>query len=116
MLENTSAELESLRKKLNEKEGAEKTMKAKQRDLHAQISEWQDKFFQKEKELSQKVTEIYQLRAMQKESEKLVEGLQIRITGLEKERNDLRSRVDQDGRGAIKDRTELQDEVERLRE
>jgi chromosome segregation ATPase len=75
---------------LQDREEHEKTLKAKVKETHSELRELYDRLNQKEKELSGKVTELYQAKVLVMESEKIIEGLQGKCGATEKERNELR--------------------------
>jgi hypothetical protein len=87
LLTESELQIESLKKRMQEKENQEKTQKLKIKENHNELRELYDKVNLKEKELSIKMTELYQIKMLMKENEKLIEGLQVKNGQLEKERS-----------------------------
>jgi predicted nucleic acid-binding Zn-ribbon protein len=97
-LEKAQAELELARGKLLERENSERNFKARLKESHSELKELYDKVNVKEKEYSQRTTELYQLRVQMKELEKGAESLKGRLQSVEKERNELKSLLDAAGK------------------
>ena len=75
-----------------------------------------EKLNAKEKELSGKVTEIYQLKTTLKESEKTYLNLQRRYEVLQKEAGGYREQLETDSKGVLNLNVEIQEENLQLKE
>lgn len=98
MLSQYQIQIGGLRRKIQEKEMSQKSLKVKIKETHNELREIYDRINQKEKELSLKVTELYQTKMLVKESQKIIDNLQFKYASLEKERNELRRNFEESHR------------------
>jgi chromosome segregation ATPase len=89
-------------------------LKGKLKECHGELKELYDKVNVKEKEYSQRTTELYQLKVQMKEGEKSGDLLKAKWQSLEKERNELKCLLESAGKDHSGTLGSLKQEKEQL--
>ena len=109
-------QLEALQKKAEEREASEKELRKKLKESNSELKVLYEQVNVKEKELSQRITELYQTRTLLKEAEKHSQSLTAKYMSVEKERDGLREAASSDSKNTLHEQKALGEELSKLQE